>query len=71
MNSVTVSTDSGFLAGKIRPLFNTGLEDLWQDTRNHYDVTPDGQRFVMVVPEIDRRSLPFTAVANWAPDRRH
>ena len=70
MNAVSVRTDSGFRLGKIVPLFNTGLEDLWQDTRNHFDVTQDGQRIVMVVPELDRRNLPFTAVYDWAPDRR-
>jgi len=45
-------------------LFATGIEVLWQDTRNHYDVTRDGQKFIVLVPD-ERRYGPVTAIRNW------
>lgn len=60
-----VSTHPTIRTGPARPLFDTGLEMLWQDTRNHFDVTPDGRRFVVLVPESDRRRAPFTVILNW------
>jgi len=37
-----VHTQPSFRRGRVRALFDSHLEDLWQDTRNHYDVTPKG-----------------------------
>jgi Tol biopolymer transport system component len=48
-----------------RPLFQTHVKYLWQDTRNHYDVTPDGQRFLLLVPHDDPRSAAYTLIFNW------
>jgi Tol biopolymer transport system component len=51
--------------GTPRPLFQTQVKYLWQDTRNHYDVTPDGQRFLLLVPHVDPRSAAYTLIFNW------
>ena len=60
-----VHTQPSFRRGRVRALFDSHLEDLWQDTRNHYDVTPKGDRFVFLQPSVDRRSAPFVLVFNW------
>ena len=56
--------------GPAKPLFDTGLVDLWQDTRNHYEVAPDGRRFLVMVPRVDPRSVPFTMLVNWQTGAR-
>ena len=63
--AVDVRTRATFQHGPAKPLFETGLLDLWQDTRNHYEVSPDGQRFLVMVPRVDPRSVPFTMLVNW------
>ena len=63
--AVDVRTRATFQHGAAKPLFETGLLDLWQDTRNHYEVSPDGQRFLVMVPRVDPRSVPFTMLVNW------
>ncbi len=63
--AVDVRTRATFQHGAAKPLFDTGLLDLWQDTRNHYEVSPDGQRFLLLVPRVDPRSVPFTMLINW------
>jgi Tol biopolymer transport system component len=65
LNAVSVTTSPAFQQGKTTPLFDSQVEYLWQDTRNHYDVTPDGRRFVLVSPVTDRRAAPFTLIVNW------
>jgi Tol biopolymer transport system component len=65
LNAVSVTTSPAFQQGKTTPLFDSQAEYLWQDTRNHYDVTPDGRRFVLVSPVTDRRAAPFTLIVNW------
>ena len=63
-----VTTRPTFRIGSATPVFDTGLEVLWQDTRNHYDVAPDGRRLILLVPETDRRAAPFTVIVNWASE---
>ena len=63
--AVDVHTQPSFRRGRARALFDSHLEDLWQDTRNHYDVTPIGDRFVFLQPGVDRRSVPFVLMFNW------
>jgi Tol biopolymer transport system component len=65
LTAVDVQTSPVFERGKATPLFDSQAEYLWQDTRNHYDVTPDGQRFVLIAPATDRRAAPFTLIVNW------
>ena len=66
MMAVPVDTRSTFQAGREKALFKTQLESLWMDTRNHYDVSPDGRRFVVITPAADRREAPFTLLSNWS-----
>lgn len=35
-----------------------------------YDVAPDGQRFLMAVPEERRGSLPYVVITNWLSELR-
>ena len=62
--AVPISRGTPFRTGTPTPLFDTGVEVLWQDTRNHYDVTADGRRFVLLVPERDRRTAPFSVIVS-------
>jgi Tol biopolymer transport system component len=55
-----------FSSGPGVALFETHLDDVWiGDTRNHYDVTPDGRRFIVLAPKTDRRLAPFSVLVNW------
>jgi eukaryotic-like serine/threonine-protein kinase len=52
-----------FQAGIPKPLFQTQpIPGLW---RNRYVVSPDGQRFLMLVPAGDTKPEPITVVVNW------
>jgi Tol biopolymer transport system component len=64
MMAVDVSTDSGkFQAGVPHELFEVSPIRLgW---RNHYVVSPDGQRFLMLVPAGEAKPEPITVVVNW------
>ncbi len=64
MMAASVTSGRTFTHGPPVPLFATGIEVLWQDTRNHYDVTHDGQKFIVLVPD-DRRYGPITAIRHW------
>jgi eukaryotic-like serine/threonine-protein kinase len=68
--AVDVRTRGVFQHGAANSLFDTSLIDLWQDTRNHYEVAPDGRRFLIMVPRVDPRSVPFTMLLNWQQGRR-
>ena len=65
LTAVSVTTTPGFQRGLATPLFNSQAEYLWQDTRNHYDVTPDGRHFVIMSPAADQRVAAFTLIVNW------
>jgi Tol biopolymer transport system component len=65
MMAASVFTSPSLRASSPKPLFDTHLEMVWMDTRNHYDVTPDGRRFVILRPESDRRTAPFAVIGNW------
>jgi hypothetical protein len=64
--AVDVTTGARFGHGSPRKLFETRLRGLWQDTRNHYDVTPDGRRFLLLAPDADPHAIPYTITVNWA-----
>jgi len=66
MMAVPVSTGSTFQAGSEKVFFRTQLDSLWMDTRNHYDVSADGRRFVVMTPATERRAAPFTFLGNWS-----
>jgi len=65
LTAVSVTTTPEFQRGQATPLFNSQAEYLWQDTRNHYDVTPDGRKFVLALPATDQRAAAFTLIVNW------
>jgi dipeptidyl aminopeptidase/acylaminoacyl peptidase len=67
--AVTVRSGAAFATGAQVPLFDTGMHSRWGAARNHYDVSRDGQRFLMMTPVADDRSSPFTIVINWAGGR--
>jgi hypothetical protein len=69
MMAVGVRTQPTFQRGTAMPLFDTQLEDLWEDTRNHYDVTPDGRRFLILAPAAGRFSAPYRVLVNWQGSR--
>jgi Tol biopolymer transport system component len=65
MMAVDVETGLRGRFGTPHALFQTHLKYLWQDTRNHYDVTPDGQRFLVLALRPDPRSDAYTMILNW------
>jgi len=66
MTVVPTTLQPAFSTGRSAALFETQLDDVWiGDTRNHYDVSPDGERFVVIAPKSDRRLAPFTVLTNW------
>jgi serine/threonine-protein kinase len=71
MMAVAIATAAGFVAGKPQPLFEgnyaSGLAG-W--VRANYDVSPDGQRFLMIKP-VDQGREPLTqinVVLNWSEE---
>ncbi len=67
--AVEVRTEPRFEAGAPRALFQTRILPLIE-ARNHYDVTADGQRFVINSRRPEDASLPITVVSGWAPEPR-
>ena len=59
--SVDVRTETSFEAGPPQPLFDAKM------VRNQYtfDVTADGQRFLVVTLARDGGSAPITLIQNW------
>jgi Tol biopolymer transport system component len=64
LTAVSVVTDGAFTPGISTPLFDTRVDHLWDDARNHYDVARDGQRFLVTTPIEDYRDVPLTVVVN-------
>ncbi len=62
--AVDVTTDGTFEHGVQTPLFPTPIQTelLFNGFNHNYDVTPDGERFILPVPESPR---PITVVTNW------
>jgi hypothetical protein len=50
-------------------LFEVAVDDLWEDSRNHYDVSPDGQRFLFPVLAKKPAAQPFIVILNWTGAR--
>jgi serine/threonine protein kinase len=62
--AVEVKTDSAhFEAGISKPLFKAPITAA--PARNRYVVSPDGQRFLMIVPLEQGKASPITVVVNW------
>jgi len=58
---------SVFEAGVPKVLFQTNVVS-YPNPRNVYDVSADGQRFIIVTPPEETSSTPITVVANWTTD---
>jgi hypothetical protein len=54
---------SGFEVGALRPLFDTRAPRI--NLRSAYDVSPDGQRFLVNTLADGTASAPITLVVNW------
>ncbi len=58
---------STFEAGVPKVLFQTHVIS-YPNPRNVYDVSADGQRFLIVTPLEEATTTPITVVANWNAD---
>jgi serine/threonine protein kinase len=56
-----------FEAGVPKVLFQTNVVS-YPNPRNVYDVSADGQRFIIVTPPEETSSTPIAVVANWTTD---
>jgi dipeptidyl aminopeptidase/acylaminoacyl peptidase len=64
--AVPVDPPDRLAPARAQRLFDTGIRDLWEETRNHYDVSGDGQRFLFALPFNDLVTSPYTVVINWS-----
>jgi hypothetical protein len=67
--AVDVGPGPRFEAGPPRPLFQTRILPPIE-ARNHYDVTPDGARFVVNSRPAEDASAPVVVVLDWASELR-
>ena len=66
--AVAIGGDSALEVGVAVPLFEAHLVNGPSNVagfRQQYDVSRDGQRFMLNVPTEDTPSLPITVVLNW------
>jgi Tol biopolymer transport system component len=66
--SVEIGAKPAFEAAAPRALFQTKILPL-VEARNHYDVTRDGQRFVVNSRRPEDASLPITILSGWMPEK--
>ena len=72
MVAVDVATQAGFQHGKPRALFEGRFRlDDQKDPVRSYDVTPDGQRFLMIRDEKEPVTSQLNVVVNWFNDLEH
>ena len=64
--SVPISTENNLRLETPVPLFQSNMRDVTGDALN-YDVSPDGQRFLLMepTPDLDAREATLTLVRNW------
>ena len=67
--SVDVRPGAGLETGAPRPLFQTRILPV-VEARNHYDVSADGQRFLVNSRRPEDAALPINVVVGWAPEKR-
>jgi hypothetical protein len=60
--AVDVTTGTTFAAGDPKPLFAMRLR---RTLTREYDVTTDGQQFIVIVAPSDEGVPPITLVQNW------
>jgi hypothetical protein len=61
-----VKTDPAFEVETPRPLFATNVRNFLGLSRRQFDVTADGQRFILNAAVEEQGSAPITLVQNWA-----
>ncbi|HEU5410484.1 MAG TPA: protein kinase, partial [Candidatus Acidoferrales bacterium] len=54
-----------FSVGSVRPLFHPNMVNPASGPGRYWDVSPDGQKFVIVSPVEQKGSQPLTLVTNW------
>jgi len=59
--SVPVRTAPELHLGAPKVLFALKADGVWSD----FDVTPDGQRILAIIPRVDASQLPLSVVVNW------
>jgi len=64
--SVEIRPGTTLEAGTPRPLFQTRIRPQIE-VRNHYDVTSDGQRFIVNSYRPEDAALPITVMSSWMP----
>jgi Tol biopolymer transport system component len=64
--SIPIQTTPALQIGKPVDLFAMMAKGIWQT----FDVSPDGQRLLAVVPEVTASELPLDVIVNWAPAAR-
>ena len=62
--AVDIAAGTGIDSGMPRVLFDTKLQ-LKEDGSNHYAVTPDGRRFLLLKPLTEGTPTPITVRLNW------
>jgi Tol biopolymer transport system component/predicted Ser/Thr protein kinase len=67
--AVDVRGDERLEAGTPHALFATRILPL-VEARNHYDVAPDGQRFVVNSRRLEDATQPITVLTGWAPQAK-
>ncbi len=65
--AVTIRPDEDTPTGAPQALFTMDGLKRQQGTDRLYSVTPDGQRFIAVVPVVDASPRPATVILNWRP----
>jgi serine/threonine protein kinase/Tol biopolymer transport system component len=73
--AVSVTATETFKAGVPTPLFKIASmlaeDSVMQVVQHDYDVTADGQRFLVNTGTAEARGLPFTVVVNWTAGLKH
>jgi hypothetical protein len=65
--AVPIRTAPALRIGAPEPLFAINGRWPWRD----FDVSPDGKRFLAVVPQVMANEQALTAVVNWTAQLRH
>lgn len=62
--SIEVTTAPSLQVGLPRPLFTANIDNLQANASNTYEVSPDGQRFLIRVP-VEASAAPMNVIMNW------
>jgi hypothetical protein len=67
MRATVDGRGAGFVVGEIKPLFQTRIRAVGFSGYNadNYDVTADGQRFLIAQTDNEPTEVPITFVVNW------